>query len=211
VTGDISKTLAGFNRIRTIVGLRAEYNWFSAQIKTIFSVRIQPKPDKYYVLELSSDPRGFRRETITLSSSTDPSRPRTVSEKRVEITDDFRFSLQFAKRIGAVAYRFGIKESSGGMGSDVYLWNDHVELSADLFDFRANVLPRLKLAAAMQFFRYLYVIGGFDDALNARNTQGRGGSGREYFLGAMLRFDDEDLRYMLMASGGAVSGAAGSQ
>ena len=76
----------------------------------------------------------------------------------------------------------------------------------------ATLLAWLRqLAAAMQFFKYLYLLGGFDDALNPRNEQGSGGSGREYFFGAMLRFSDEDLRYLLLTSGGAVSGAAQSQ
>ncbi len=211
ITRGIDESLKGFTRIKTLVGLRSEYNYFSARLKNYLAIAIQPKPDKYFLFELVSDPRGFRRETISLSDSSDPRRPHTVSEKQVTITNDFRLSFQWAKRIDRVTLRFGIKESTGGMGADFHFLRDRLEIMTDVFDFRGNVLPRLKVLAAMQFFKYLYFVGGIDDALNPRNITDAGSSGRDYFLGAMLRFDDEDLRGLLLLGGGALSGVSDSQ
>jgi len=70
----------------------------------------------------------------------------------------------------------------------------------------ARALARLKIAAAVRLFRYLYVLGGFDDAFNSR-VASAGGTGRDYFLGATLRFNDEDLRSLLILAGGSLTAA----
>ncbi len=206
ITTDLSQFIGGLTRLQTIVGLRSEYNYLANTLKTYLSIQLQPKPDKYYLIELIDDPRGFRRETITLTQSSNPLVPQTVSEKKTEISDKFRFTFQFAKRVDFLTLRFGVKESTGGVGSDFHFRRDKGEVSVDLFDFRANVYPRLKVLIAYNFFKYLYVVGGADDVLNTRATAG-GGGGRDYFLGAMLRFNDEDLRNVLFVGGGALTSA----
>jgi hypothetical protein len=79
----------------------------------------------------------------------------------------------------------------------------------------------VKLAAAFELFRHLYILGGVDELLNdpAKLPIVTGGSGvpiqfdefrygRDYFVGAMLRFNDEDLAALLTVGGSAISGAA---
>ena len=95
--------------------------------------------------------------------------------------------------------RIGIKESSGGLGGDLALLNGQLTLHADLFDFNFDYYPRLKVAAAYQLFKYLYVYGGVDDVFNDHQSlevQGTTPTGNEFryefgrdvFAGAMLRF-----------------------
>jgi phospholipid/cholesterol/gamma-HCH transport system substrate-binding protein len=193
--------------LQTIVGLRSEYNFLANTIKTYVSVEIRPRPDKYYLIELIQDPRGARKVTTTLTRSDDPSKPLLTREEQVEITNAFRFTFQFAKRISFAGFRFGIKENTGGVGVDFYLWKDRIKFETDLFDFSANVWPRLKVLAAWEFFQRLYVVGGVDDAFNSRPIDGSAG-GRDFFVGAQLRFNDEDLKALLLFGGGLVSGAA---
>jgi phospholipid/cholesterol/gamma-HCH transport system substrate-binding protein len=192
---------------QTVVGLRSEYNFLSNTIKTYVSVEIRPRPDKYYLIELIDDPRGSRRVTQRTVRSDDPSRPPLVREEIVETTDKFRFSFQFAKRISLATFRFGIKESTGGIGVDLAFFRDRIQLQTDLFDFAANAWPRLKLLAAWEFFRRLYVVGGIDDVINSRPQDGSGG-GRDYFIGAQVRFNDEDLKGLLLVGGAAIGAAA---
>ena len=47
-------------------------------------------------------------------------------------TNAFRLSFQFAKRMGPFTGRFGIKESTGGLGLDLHLLNNRFELTNDL-------------------------------------------------------------------------------
>jgi phospholipid/cholesterol/gamma-HCH transport system substrate-binding protein len=213
ISEDVGSLVKSVTRLQTLVGLRSEYNVLANTLKTYVAIQIQPKTDKYYLLELIDDPRGVRHEQIQVSSTTDPTKPQTVSTQTVTVTDQFRFSFQFAKRaLPYTTLRFGIKESTGGIGADfdMHFLTKPLTLAVDLFDFRSNIYPRLKVLAALEFFKGLYLVGGIDDILNTRAQVGAGG-GRDYFVGAQLRFTDEDLRTLLLFGGGALTGAANSK
>jgi phospholipid/cholesterol/gamma-HCH transport system substrate-binding protein len=113
------------------------------------------------------------------------------------------------KRVGPIAGRFGIKESTGGIGVDLYLLNDQLSLSIDAFDTLTNQYPRVKPALSLAIWkRNLFVVGGADDIINfSRATAGAGG-GIDWFLGGQLIFNDEDLKSLLLFGGSAASGAA---
>jgi phospholipid/cholesterol/gamma-HCH transport system substrate-binding protein len=89
-----------------------------------------------------------------------------------------------------------------------------------VFDATWDTLPRLKITAALEMFRHLYILGGVDDALNQpQNLPIITGTsnvpvqfdtfryGRDVFLGGMLRFNDEDLAALLTVGGAALAGA----
>ena len=206
VVKDASGFVRSLTGLQTVVGLRTEYNFQANSIKTYASVEIRPRPDKYYLIELIDDPRGARTVTERQTRSDDPSKPAVVREELVETTDAFRFSFMFAKRISFATFRFGIKESTGGVGVDLHAWNDRINFNTDLFDFGSNIWPRMKVMAAWEFFKRLYVVGGIDDVFNDRPLDG-GGGGRDYFAGMQLRFNDEDLKTLLMFGGSAIGGA----
>jgi len=203
---DASGFVRSLTGLQTVVGLRTEFNFEANSIKTYVSVEIRPRPDKYYLIELIDDPRGARTITSRLIRSDDPSKPAIQREEIVEVTDAFRFTFQFAKRISFATFRFGIKESTGGVGVDFHIFQDRLRLESDLFDFSANVWPRLKMMVAWEFFKRLYVVGGVDDVFNDRALDGSGG-GRDYFAGLQVRFNDEDLKALLLFGGSAMSGA----
>jgi hypothetical protein len=90
-----------------------------------------------------------------------------------------------------------------------------------VFDASFDRSPRVKLTAAFELFRHLYVLGGVDELLNKPDTLQifKGTSevpiqfdtfrfGRDYFFGGMLRFNDEDLAALLTVGGSAVAGAS---
>jgi len=209
VVADAGDFVKQVTELQTWVGLHTEYNFMANSIKTYLRVEIQPRPDKYYLVELVQDPRGARDVTTTITRTDDPSKPQLVREEKVTISDAFRFSFMFAKRLSLATFRFGIKENTGGIGLDLHFWDDRIRVESDLFDFSANVWPRLKVLAAWQFFSRLYIVGGIDDALNNRPIDGSAG-GRDYFIGGQLRFNDEDLKSLLLFGGSAL-GALGGQ
>ena len=209
ITEDAGGFIRSLTRLQTIVGLRSEYNILANTLKTYVAIQVQPRPDKYYLIELIDDPRGVRHEQIQIQQTTDPTKPQTVSTQTITVTDQFRFSFMFAKRaLPYTTFRFGIKESTGGIGADfdLHFLTKPLTLGVDLFDFRSNIYPRLKVIAALEFFKALYLVAGVDDLLNAR-AQGGAGGGRDYFVGAQLRFNDEDLRGLLLFGGGFIAGA----
>jgi phospholipid/cholesterol/gamma-HCH transport system substrate-binding protein len=192
-----SGLVGSVRRIQTIVGLRSEYNFFANSLKTYVSIMIQPREDKYYLIEVVDDPRGKRSVEVLDITSTHPDDPHYWHETREKTTRQFKFSFMFARKISFVTFRFGIKESTGGIGVDFHFFKESLRIEADLYDFQSNVHPRLKVAAALRFLRKIYILGGVDDVLNNE---------RDYFIGAQLRFNDEDLKAVLLfVPAGAVS------
>jgi len=104
-------------------------------------------------------------------------------------TNEFRFSFQFAKRFGPLTGRFGIMESTGGIGLDLHLLDDRFELRQDVFGFGEQLAPRWRVTMGYEFVRKLWLLGGVDDILSTDR--------RDYFVGLQLRFTDTDLKSVL--------------
>ena len=200
ILNDASDYLGRVSRLRTIIELRSEYHVGSRQFKNIVGLRLQPNDEKYYLIELVDDYRGKTTIVTTDVNTTNLDDPDGLyRETKVETTDSFKFSVQFARIFRltpyfATAFRFGLIESSGGVGTNLlFLTDSSLEIQADLFDFGVDVNPRVRAFAAYHFFEVLYVAGGVDDIFNDNRT--------EYFMGAGLRFDDEDLKAILGTTG----------
>jgi phospholipid/cholesterol/gamma-HCH transport system substrate-binding protein len=214
----ITTDVAGFVKtafgLQTYVGIRTEYNFQSAFFKTYFSLELQPRADKYYLVEIVDDPRGSPEETLAFD-------PAAREFHRVTVVDSkIRFTFMFAKILGDFTVKVGIKESTGGFGVDYKLPFDG-RLYLDVYDTQFDSLPRVKVWAAYQFWQFLYLYGGVDDLLNehvelpiVENTitdqHENYHYGRDYFAGVMLRFNDVDLAALLFIGGAALAGAVGN-
>jgi phospholipid/cholesterol/gamma-HCH transport system substrate-binding protein len=200
VVEGVNDYVGGISRLQTVVGLRADYNFLANTIKSYVELRLQPREDKYYVIELINDPRGKTNFTQTDVDTTNPNLPSHYRTITTTTTDAFRFTLQFAKTMGPFTGRFGIKESTGGFGLDLHLLNNRFELQQDLFGFGEEIDPRYRVTIAYEFIHRLWLLGGVDHVFT--------GSERDYFLGLQLRFTDEDLKTILPFAGGAVGGTS---
>jgi phospholipid/cholesterol/gamma-HCH transport system substrate-binding protein len=206
ITEDAGSFVRGLTRMQTMIGLRTEYNALSRSFKTYFSIQLAPRPDKFYLIEIVDDPRGLREFSRT---STQSSEKGLVEETTYTTSNKLRFSLMFGKRLGFFTGRFGIKESTGGVGVDLHFLEDRLALSADLFDTRSNEYPRLQGRGAIAVYkRNLFLVAGVDDVLNRERSLGSGGAFFDWFFGLQLMFRDEDLKSLLLVGGGAASGAA---
>ncbi len=191
--------------------------------KLYFGARLLPRPDKYYLIELVSDPRGvdtYTTETIT-TRLPDGTTEQTVSTKKLN-EDKLTFSLQVAKRYGPATFRIGIIEGSGGVGADLHLLRDRLQLSASIYQFsrafqEASVgatttvpYPRAKVWANWYFMQHFFVTTGVDDFLN-RWEQGQYPGGRYFnigtdvFFGGGLFFTDDDLKTLLGSGAGSAT------
>jgi phospholipid/cholesterol/gamma-HCH transport system substrate-binding protein len=189
VVEDVGELVGGLGRVQAVVGLRTDYNFLANTIKSYVELRLQPAEDKYYAVELVNDPRGKTSFEQIDVDTTNPNDPPHYREIRTVTTNAFRFSFQFARRLGPVTGRFGIKESTGGLGLDLHLLDDRFELRQDLFGFGEELSPRWRIALAYEFIRKLWLLGGVDDIMN--------GDRRDYFVGLQLRFIDSDLKSIL--------------
>jgi phospholipid/cholesterol/gamma-HCH transport system substrate-binding protein len=220
ITDDAKGFLGTLFGLKAYVGLRSEYNVFAELARHYITVELHTRPDKFYLVEVEKGPRGaYPDVTLTFDPTVDPNH----WVRKTVIEDKIRFTFQFAKRFSWLTLRYGIKESTGGIGADTDLhWFEHdLRFSADVFDASFDQYPRVKLTAALEVFRHLYVLGGVDELLNKPQTLPIVGGdsavptqfgtftyGRDYFFGAMLRFNDEDLAALLTVGGSAVAGAA---
>jgi phospholipid/cholesterol/gamma-HCH transport system substrate-binding protein len=218
ITDDAKGFLGTVFGLKAYVGLRSEYNVFAGLARHYVTVELHTRPDKYYLIELEKGPRGnYPDVTLTFDPTVDPN----YWVRKSTISDSLRFTFQFAKRFGWLTLRYGIKESTGGIGADVDLkwWNHGLRFSADGFDATFDNYPRIKLALAYEMFKHFYVLGGVDELLNTPQSLQivKGTSsvpiqfdtfrfGRDYFFGAMLRFNDEDLAALLTVGGSAIAG-----
>ena len=221
ITTDVGGFVGSITRLQTLVGLRSEYNILANTLKTYVQITLQSRPDKFFLIELIDDPRGLRSTTTTYTITDDPSKPQTTNTTTITTQDKFRFTFQLGKRLFllngrmVLTGRFGIKESTGGIGMDIDLpislasgWFRTLQIQSDLFDFRTNIYPRLKILAALEFFRHVWIVGGVDDVLNGRGPGAGSITGRDYFIGAQLTFNDDDLKGLLTIGGAALLGSS---
>jgi phospholipid/cholesterol/gamma-HCH transport system substrate-binding protein len=189
VVDSVGEFVGGVSRLQTIVVLRTDYQFLSSTVKSYVELRLQPREDKYYLIQVVNDPRGLTRYEQIDVDTTNPNDPPHYREVRTVTTNTFRFSLQFAQRFGPFTGRFGIMESTGGAGLDMLLFEDRFELRQDLFGFGEVVLPRWRVSLGYEFVNRLWLLGGVDDILST--------SRRDYFVGLQLKFNDEDLKTIL--------------
>ncbi len=207
---DISDFANKLTGVELEVGIRSDYLVNQSSAKNTLSLRLTPKPDKYYLIEAVDDPRGSV-ETVYVQRNP-PTGGYRVVQKQPVTKEALMFSAQFAKRYSFVTLRFGIIESTGGLGVDFsmpikffYLsrWlEDALVLKVDTFNFSIEALTWPRLRATLRFtpFQHVYVNVGGDDLLNAPNRDtltNRLISGRDFFFGAGIYFTDGDLKSLL--------------
>jgi phospholipid/cholesterol/gamma-HCH transport system substrate-binding protein len=199
------------NRIsawQLFVNIRSEYLVNYGGTRAYFGVTLMPKPDKYYILELMTDPRGYNTlitETATTTNqatgtSVTTTTTRSINEQRLALT------AMFGKRWGDLVGRIGLIESSGGVGIDYLLFQDRLKLSANIYGWTrptVDTYPRTKLWVDWRFIPNVYFTGGLENIFNTYNS----GSGREFFIGAGVYFNDQDMRALLVGGGGAAAAA----
>lgn len=192
------------------MGVKVDYLFSQGAAKTFIQARLVPKPDKYYLIEAIDDPRGDT-ETVYVQQNP-PGAGQPTVQKQTITTETLKFSAQFAKRYSFLTLRFGIIESTGGLGTDFTVpirlpWysrqlEDALVVKVDAFNFSIEALrlPRLRATVRFTPFEHVYVNAGMDDILNDTNRDvltNRLISGRDWFVGAGVYFTDSDLKSLL--------------
>lgn len=176
-------------RFRTYFDFRGEYMMKDHNTKGYFGITLQPTEDKFYLLQLVNDPRG--KVTITDTITKEDSAITTVREEKIE--DKLKFSAQIGRRYKDFAGRIGFFENTFGVGGDYFLFDDNGRISIEAWDFNSkeagNTRAHLKASLGYTLFKYIFLTGGYDNFLNKDR--------RQFFMGGGIRFEDEDLKYLL--------------
>jgi len=114
--------------------------------------------------------------------------------------DKLLFNVQFGKIFGNMAFRFGLFDSTGGVGFDLDIPFGVADLrwvtTFEAFDFNGinryseqDYRPHLKWLNRMFFTRNIYFTFGADDFVSLEN--------KNAFFGVGIRFVDDDIKYLL--------------
>lgn len=202
--GAVSEIAGKVSRLQTIVNMRSEYNYHQRAAKSYFSLALQPKEDKFYLIELIDDPRGNYAKTYTSILSRNSAGGGFVETGRQESVstppNTLKISAEFAKRFSIATFRIGIIESSGGGGLDLDLFRRIFSLKLDLFELAIpNKNPRVRTVGIINLGANFYIAGGADDLFNY--TRDRPDLSRDYFLGGGITFTDDDLKSLFTVTG----------
>lgn len=191
----VSEAVGGINRFQFEVGYHVEYLGNTGDFKNYVGVALKPRPDKYFLLEFVVDPNPSSTEKITTTNVTTGGSTTTVTtDQEVIEKDKVLFSAQLAKEFHNFTFRGGIIESRGGVGVDYNFGPFGVQFSA--FDFRTdnNQRPHLKAMGTVNVTPNFYVLSGLDDFISKEPDH------PDWFIGAGLRFVDNDLKSLLGAA-----------
>ena len=188
----LSSTLGRVQKLQLDLAVQGFYLQEQDGTHGSVSVDLDPQSGRIYRLAVVDDPAGRVRsktQTITTTRPDGTTETEIISNETVE--DDTTFSALFGFPVGD-RYRLwaGVVESQLGLQVD-YQPHERWNMSFEAFDFdRAGALdPHLRLTASFRPFRRLYVLGGYDDPLEADRDS--------LFLGAGVRWRDDDLKYLL--------------
>jgi phospholipid/cholesterol/gamma-HCH transport system substrate-binding protein len=149
-------------------------------------VAYRPKPDKYYILGVTSTKDYTNKEYIN---------------KDKHIKSKTFITAELGKRYNNTILRGGIIDSTGGVGIDYFMFNDKLKLSAEAYDFNAvndirgnNAHARVE--ARYQMFNHINLYGGYDNFLNSQTAN--------IFLGLGIAFSDNDLKTFISSGGSSL-------
>ena len=201
---DVSDFASRLTRVQTEVGVKSEYLLSQGSTKNTLGIRIIPRPDKYYLLEFVDDPRGSISTQYVQNNP--PAYGQPATQVQTVTSNSFKVSAEFAKRYYFTTFRFGIIESTGGVGADMNFFHDFVSLKLDAFNFSVQNLryPRLRATLRVQALNHIFASAGADDMLNSQvhdSITNRLTAGRDFFLGGGIYFTDDDLKAILPVTG----------
>lgn len=191
----VNKTLSSIDRFRTYLTFQGDYLAKSRDGKGYFSVTLQPRPEKYYILGVVADPLARVKTTETTKTVNGVS----ITEKQDVVEKKIEFTAQIARRFKEsdvfkdTVLRGGITENTFGVGLDQFLLKDRLKVSMDAWDFghneSASKSPHLRAGVDLFIFKNIFISGGLDNILNSK--------WRGAYLGGGVKFEDEDMKYLM--------------
>jgi len=153
--------------------------------QTRAEVAYRPKPDKYYILGLTST-----------NDYTDPAK----FDKKHEDTKTY-ITAELGKRYDNLLLRGGLIDSTGGIGIDYFMYKDDLRLRAEVYDFNAvNDIrgneAHARIEARYKVLKHINFYAGYDNFLNKNAAN--------VYLGLGVGFKDDDLKQLLGSSGSSL-------
>lgn len=196
---DIRKVLAPVNQLQVEVDYHGEMRRDQSS-QNYFHLNFHTRPGNYYVLGFTDANERFV-DTVTenVPLDDDSNGTKTRTKEYIKERKQLRFDAQIARRWHFAAIRFGLFESTGGIAADLYGWKDKLRLTFEAFDFadkdaEYRSFAHLKAYASALFYNHIYALVGVDDPTKKDLSTGDREEDTNYFVGAGVKFNDDDLR-----------------
>jgi len=189
----VNNLLDTSNKFQINVDAHSELDGGGAFIKSYVGINIQPGPDRYYLLEVVSDPKGSYDSTSTqLTGSGGPATSQTANVYHNRLT----INAEFAKSFYDFTLRVGIFQNTGGVAGDYYLFGRKLRLSVEAFNFSRPEGVDVRAYVRYKFYSVFYAMAGGDDIMNSGNNTFTGTSASGFF-GLGVDFSNDDLKLLL--------------
>ena len=157
--------------------------------KARFYLMIEPNPTRYYLLGVSTDPKGVEERTTTQTITNGVASNK--EEKIVNRERGLNITAAFGKYFGPLDLRVGLIESAAALGVGYWLDEEHsYGIMTEVYKQSKRDPYRVRIVGRVKVFSGLYVRGGVEDIKKYNNKY-------PYFFGAGLFFNDEDIKYLL--------------
>lgn len=181
----VEELLDTIDKVKLEVAMHSEYMTGDEYAKGYLDLNYKP-----------SDTKEYRFGVAGMDDYSRMDEQGHLIEPRKHESSKLLVSAQIAKRLDALVLRTGIIENTVGAGIDLYMLNDKLEASAEVFDFNAENdirgnSPHAKISARYNVLKHLDFYGGYDNFLNEK--------ARNAFVGMGIRFYDEDLKKLIMS------------
>ncbi len=195
VVDQVSETLSGVNRlVNRINNVEAELALYSGVNSddgshTQFDVDIYPGPERFFRLGVVINSFGPQVEedktsTVTTDGVT------TVTESEEVDNNAIKFNLQIARKIQRWGFRAGLFETTGGIGVDYEIPHLGMKYSSEVFDFRDEGNPRVRLISEFRLWGVFYTQIRGEDLISETDDQ-------SVTVTAGLKFTDQDLAALI--------------
>lgn len=204
---DIRKALAPVNNLQVAVDFHGEIrNDKSSQ--NYFNLEFHTRPDTFYLVGFTDKAHEIVETETELVGDPDPSGKTSKTKETIKRERQLQFNVQFAKRWYFAGVRFGLFESTGGIGTDLYAFKDRLKLTFEAFDFSGKDesirrFAHLKAYASVLFFNHVYLLVGVDDVTKRDSDTGKTVKPISFFGGG-LTFNDQDLKALFGTAAVAV-------
>jgi len=165
-----------------------------------FNLKFQTRPDKFYLVGLTDVLKTVTETTYEDLHPTKES-PDADGEIRYRETvykqNNLRFNLQYGRRWHFAQVRFGLFESTGGVATDLFAFNNRVSFSLEAFDWRKTPIRKVahfKTYVSLLLSNHLYTMLGVNDFTRVNYYTGKYLTRPDYFFAGGVAFNDQDLK-----------------
>lgn len=193
---NVNKLLGSVDRLRVDIGVHAEYLSKNqggldteGHTKGYLTVKLQPLKDRYYLLQLVSNPRGKRTKTRTIQSREEDGVETDIDEVETEVTEQLQLSAQIVQRFYDTNVKLGLFENDFGVGVEqIFGRNEQYKIALDAWDIGGEFGTHLKASVFWNFHANMFVVAGADDFASTEEDF------RDNFIGFGLTFNEDVIK-----------------